>query len=79
VIEPWKILLDENIRAHLDGTSIGGIDGLLADNVHRNAPALIAILRLDDDGAAKTECGLPCVRFVIDGASARNGNTGRPK
>src|SRR5574343_252955 len=69
--------LDHDGVAELDGDAVGLADLFLGRQVDRDALALVAILRLDDDRQADFLGGDPGVVLVFDRPAIGHGNAGR--
>ena len=74
------IAFDQHVVADLVGHGVGGEYLLLAGQVDRDPFALIAVLRLDDDGNAVLDADLagsdPGILGIMDGTAGRNGYAG---
>ena len=68
--------LDHDVVAELDGDAVGAADLFLGRQIDRNALALIAVLRLDDDRQADFLGGDPGIVLVLDRAAVGHGDAG---
>src|SRR5574343_1066985 len=68
--------LGHDVVAEFDGDAVGLADLFFAGQVDRNALALVAVLRFDDDRQADFLGGGPGVVIVLDRAAVRDGNAG---
>jgi hypothetical protein len=76
VIVAGKVLFDEDVVAKLDGDAVGVAHLLLVRQVDRDALALVAVARLDDDREADFQRGGTGIILVLGRAALRHGDPG---
>ena len=72
-----QVFLDHDVVAELDGDAVSLAHLLLARQIDRDALALVAILRLDDDRQAHFLGRYPRVVLVLHRAAVGHGDAGR--